>query len=324
MSVAGASPDHPVADISPLSVDFGDLAPGEVREVRFEVRNRGGSTLILQEVDPVCACTVASYDEAIEPGGTGEIHAKLDTRGLSGHLRRGLTVVTNDPTNRMLFLELLANVVPGVDVFPTDDVRLGNYRSLSRRAVVLLRREPSQDEGELVVEDVVCTSDAVRVLPEKLEAPRVLAGGLPRGEPGDWLLHLELLPFAPVGSARHEIRLRTGLARVPELTVPVWTQVLPAATFTEEVLVLTGDSPGRAPRGVVQGVLRRGHDAEPVRLESSPPVLELRLEWSGPRQFTLEAVVAEGASGGDVDAGTVLLRVGEETASLPFRIVLGS
>lgn len=313
-AVGGAPP---AIEIEPPAADFGRVPRGEVRKIAFEVHNRGGSKLVIREVEPTCACTVASFDGEIAPGETGRIQASFDSHGFSGPVTRGLTVVTNDPKHRILFLELRADVVGSVLVYPHDDVRLGNYRSLSRQAVVLLRQDPTETSGTLSLGEVRASDESILVRVERLEGPRSLPDGLPAGRAGDWLVHLELAPETPPGSSRHELFLTTGLEAEPEISLPVWVQVLPVVTLTDERLVLSAAEPGQATRGALQGVLRMGHDPAALRVEADPPALGLSLEWTGPRQFRLQASAAPGAAL-PADGGRIVFRVDAEVYSIPF------
>lgn len=310
---AGDAPTPPAIEIDPLAADFGRVPRGEVRHVTFRVRNRGGSTLKIDEVDPTCACTVAAFDSEIAPGGTGSIRASFDSHGFSGPIRRGLTVVTNDPKHRILFLEMSAEVFGSVLVYPQDDVRLGNYRSLSRRAVVLVRQDASETSAALSIDRIRASSDSISVRAERLEDRRALPPGLPEGRPGDWLVHFELAADTPPGTSRHEVFLTTGLEGDPEISLPVWIQVLPVVSLPVDRLLLARGE------GSLQGILRVGYDPAALQVDADPPVLDLGLEWTGPRQFRIEAVLREGVEVSE-GGGKIVFRVADEAYSIPFAL----
>lgn len=48
----------------------------------------------------------------VEPGGTGRIEVKVYTTGLSGHVSKNIVVVSNDPQNREVTLQVRAEVLP--------------------------------------------------------------------------------------------------------------------------------------------------------------------------------------------------------------------
>jgi len=67
---AGATPQAVVGE---TAFDFGTIFEDRVLSHTFVIKNTGTATLRLEDVDPDCACTVASFDKTIPPGGQGEI-----------------------------------------------------------------------------------------------------------------------------------------------------------------------------------------------------------------------------------------------------------
>ena len=64
------------------SYDFGKVMEGEQVDYDYEFVNSGDEPLILSKVTASCGCTTPSWPrENIEPGKSGKIHAKFDTKG---------------------------------------------------------------------------------------------------------------------------------------------------------------------------------------------------------------------------------------------------
>lgn len=94
--------------------DFGEVGSGSVMEATFEIRNVGGSRLILRKTNGDCDCVCTGEAEIIlEPGGHRTIVAKLDTNKVLGPVRIGVHYQTNDPRRPRLSLFCVADVIQG-------------------------------------------------------------------------------------------------------------------------------------------------------------------------------------------------------------------
>jgi len=106
----GAGNARPRAVIVEAVADLGDIVRGDQATHDFIIRNEGTAPLEITEVRPSCGCTVAEFDHTIPPGGTGTIHAKLDTSGIRGGASKMITVYTNDPETPELQLTMMVKV----------------------------------------------------------------------------------------------------------------------------------------------------------------------------------------------------------------------
>lgn len=103
--------------VSPVK-DFGQVSQGQQISHDFEIRNEGTAPLELTRVHPDCGCTVAQFDRIIPPGGTGKVHADIDTAVLAGPVSRRITVYTNDPAHPRLELTFKVDATPKLNVHP--------------------------------------------------------------------------------------------------------------------------------------------------------------------------------------------------------------
>lgn len=101
---------RPKLEIPEMVVEPPAVAKGETMAADFVIKNTGTAPLEISEVRPACGCTVASFDKVIPPGGSGTIHAVVDTKNLSGGSARTITVFSNDPMNPRSELTVMVKV----------------------------------------------------------------------------------------------------------------------------------------------------------------------------------------------------------------------
>jgi hypothetical protein len=255
---------------------------------------------------------VASFDEVIPPGQVGHIDAKLDTHKLRGSVGRGITVYTDDPALPKVFLTVKATVVGGVVVLPQEMLSVAGRGRGRNIPSVLLRREASET-GQLEIADATPSVPWLVVTTEKLEQSRPGADGMPAGMPGDWLVGVTLGPSAPYGRFRESLKLKTGLERQPELTIPVLvTRQAPIRLSAERVAFPREVDPGQQPQTVLLTV-RRDLDPTALTVETDSELLTVELEPSGRRGYKVHVRW----QGEDRPRGAITFRLGEESYELP-------
>lgn len=101
----------PKIKINETQHDFGTLPEGKVAEHNFTLTNDGKNTLKIMNVRTTCDCisTVVS-EKQIEPGKTGSLIVKLDTKNNPGRLSRNVVVYTNDPEEPVKVLNIYADI----------------------------------------------------------------------------------------------------------------------------------------------------------------------------------------------------------------------
>lgn len=99
--------------------DFGRVPSGEGRTHEFLVKNVGTAPLEIRQVRTSCGCTTTGeWDRQIEPGSTGRIPLRFDTGSFSGTIQRTVTLVTNDPRQSQLVMQVKAEIWVPVEVRP--------------------------------------------------------------------------------------------------------------------------------------------------------------------------------------------------------------
>lgn len=117
--IAGCTKKGPVIQFHKLVYNFGSADEGKKVQYTFTFSNTGNETLIIEEVNPSCKCTVASeFDKKVEPGKRGGIPIALDTRGFQGHVSKPIQVKTNVPDQEPYTLIIEGTVKVQVAVNP--------------------------------------------------------------------------------------------------------------------------------------------------------------------------------------------------------------
>ncbi|MGE3424833.1 MAG: DUF1573 domain-containing protein [Dehalococcoidia bacterium] len=122
----------PAACFATVEGDMGAVAQGMQPSFIFELTNSGSSALSIFAVRSSCGCTAVSFPKIIEPGAAGAIELRLNTSGMSGRVRKSVTVESNDERLPNRELWVVASVVPPVLTRPrivTIDVNCGDAAS---------------------------------------------------------------------------------------------------------------------------------------------------------------------------------------------------
>lgn len=174
---------------------------GKQIEHAFEVRNGGGSDLVIEEVTSE-VLTVEGFDKVIPAGGSGRIRVALDTSGVYGIGKLAVRVFTNDPSAPDTTLGLDARVVKPLEVEPRDRIYFFKGGS-ERRTLVRYGDHPVSVTG------ISCDSPHFRPSYKPLS-------------PGErYELTVVLDPATPAGKYEATVTVTTDSPELPELRIPV-------------------------------------------------------------------------------------------------------
>ncbi len=110
VAVHTAGWSQPAAEFDTTKFDFGVAYPQNKLVHDFIFKNAGNEELKIEQVRTSCGCTAAVLSkESIPAGATGAISVTMST-SVPGKMHKTATVVTNDPRNREIVLDILANV----------------------------------------------------------------------------------------------------------------------------------------------------------------------------------------------------------------------
>ncbi|MFD1096686.1 DUF1573 domain-containing protein [Salegentibacter chungangensis] len=85
------------------TIDYGEIKKGSDGVRVFEFTNTGNAPLVIENVTSSCGCTIPKKpDGPIQPGETGQIEVKYDTKRV-GPIRKTVTVYSNadEPTKAL-------------------------------------------------------------------------------------------------------------------------------------------------------------------------------------------------------------------------------
>jgi hypothetical protein len=309
---AGAAP---LLLVERTEIDLGQLPKGATAEATFVFRNAGDAELRLHDVQTGCACTVATYDEVIPPGGVGQLQATLITDTLIGEVGQGISVMTNDPTSPAVYLLLRATVVTAVRVLPDLPIELRNYprRETVRRVI---RRAASSGHGFFNIAGLKSSAPWIEASAQKVRAPRQATQELPAVDSGDWILELRLDGQPPYGRKREMVRFETGLDRQPLVELDVYTDCLAPVQLPVERLFLQPGADGAA--ATLPLTVRDDLDPSGLEVDAAPAGLTVKLGAGAGRERELHVRW----SGGTLEQGRLTLRLGGESLEVPVLLVV--
>ena len=101
----------PLAHFDKKEVSFGELKQGERANCDFTLTNKGKSNLYVRKTRASCGCTAVTLGEnTIAPGKSTVIRVTFNSTGKSGRQYKSITVITNDPANPEMILNVNGNI----------------------------------------------------------------------------------------------------------------------------------------------------------------------------------------------------------------------
>jgi len=300
----------PLLLVTQTEIDLGQVPKGSSAEARFELRNAGNADLRVLDVQSGCACTIATYDELIPPGGVGYVTATLLTETLNGQVGQGISLATNDPTSPSITLVVRAEVVTAVRILPERAIVLRNQPGeMSARRVI--RRQVSSGHGFFSIAGLKTSAPWVVAGARKVREAAPASEGLPAVTPGDWILEV-LLDGQPVyGHRSEQVEFKTGLARQPLVRLEVRTELLaPVQVAVDRLFLQPG---GEEAAETLSIVVREGLDPSALVVDALPDGLTVQLE-SGAGQLLTARVRWQG---GRLEKGQLVFHIAGERFELP-------
>ena len=184
---------EPTADIFlPDSIfDFGFFATDARVVHTYPIINEGDDTLRIIKVKPGCGCTAAPLDKSnLGPGDTARVDVFFDSKRLTGLVKKGVTILSNDPDEplrEVSFISITGKKHPYVHPKPAV-INFGRMAAekVNRTFTVELT---NVTDAPVELEIVDYSSDYMEVELEK--------DSLDVGESGDFLVTLKRIPNDP-------------------------------------------------------------------------------------------------------------------------------
>jgi len=262
---------------------------------------------------------VASFDQAIPPGKVGKVSASVRTENYRGQVEKTITVTTDDPTKSVVTLRIKANVVGSIVMLPRPGLAFPTGLNWDYSGRLILRKDETE-KGELAVSDVTTSAPWLVVRTRRIESPEPAAEGIPATMPGDYVLDVSVSEDAPKTQGGFNVKLKTGLPREPEVSIPVSVILQNPMRVTPSPLFLSPPAdPSKLATGTVTAILRPGLSKDSLKATASPEPFSVKMEPDGARRY--RATVAWKPNGPDTaKEGTVVFRAGDESLTVQVRV----
>ncbi len=274
--------------VGPADFDFGVMEKGEKLSHSFVIKNVGDDVLTLQKPKTSCKCTSSNAgDERVRPGATTEIELSWEPHSFTPNFRQTATLDTNDPTHKLLTLQIHGRVIQSIRAAPEDIVMSNISANEEHESVVHVYCYRTKDV-ELAFDhfDKPELADSFEVTVEPLppaevaKEPYALAG---------FEVRVKLKPGLPLGPITQSLYFRTNLDG-PDFEIPIRGSVSGDVTVlaggemydSEHRIITLGGVPRATGGEFLLHLLVKGSHAEETKLsvgEVDPAdVLEVRID----------------------------------------------
>jgi len=203
--------------------EIGELISGDTAEVEFALTNAGTDPLMITKVATSCGCTTTTYPEVLKPGETGVLHAKLVSAAIwNGPVEKEITVVSNDPEQPELRLQLAAQMRPLLSFSPPNPYAMPYRRGMAIRQVFTIT---AADAGTRITGVTSNEADAQARL-------------LPQTSDGTWRVEVSVQPPASGGDFTTAVILQTSHPKVPAIPLIITGMSRDAITVSPRVVYL--------------------------------------------------------------------------------------
>ncbi len=188
----------------------GEIEPSEILSYEFVLRNDGDETLAIQDMQPTCYCTTAKTSTwDIPAGGSAKILVRIDPSDFVGAINKGVEIVTNDPGNPTLLVDVDIVVRPGIAVVPPE-LEFGRVGAEGSDAPQEFRVKVPR-ERDLEITGVTTDVAFLKAEHEPLELEDRFGA----------TVYVDVLSGAPPGAFTGHVILHTTDAARPTIEVPV-------------------------------------------------------------------------------------------------------
>jgi hypothetical protein len=253
---------RPVMVIAQAEIDAGDVARGDNAKYVFTIKNTGDAPLEL-DAKPNCGCTVANFDKIVQPGEEGKVEAEIRTQGFRGKIMKAIDLTSNDPDTPRTSLRMAANVMPIVQVLPSENLMLSlkdNEATVQELEIQVSNKE------EIQIEKVTTTAAYATAKVEPIA-----------GAEGRHKLIITISPDAPLGRSAFLVTANTNSPKEPQINVSVQCEkgiiVTPVSVYMGSIMPNT-----QLPVEQIVTMVKRGGTFNIKKIESEDPNISIREE----------------------------------------------
>ena len=119
-----------IAVMQGLTIDIGEVKEGTILSKNLTIASAGTKTLLIKSVTASCGCTTTKISKLKLPAAdTTSLLVTIDTKGFKGRLKKQIYIESNDPTGKILTVDLFLTVHTILEYEPSfvnfRDVLLG-------------------------------------------------------------------------------------------------------------------------------------------------------------------------------------------------------
>ena len=191
--------------------DFGKAIGDDQVDCVFVFTNTGIATLEVKDVSPGCGCMKAGeWTRKVEPGKTGTIPIRFDSRGFTGGFAKSVFVTCNDPTDQKPMLQIKGTVWRPLEITPPSAVL--NLSSESPSNATAVRIISHMDEP-VTVSDLSTTSKGIAI-------------ALQTNQPGkEYQINVTTPSPWPTNAQQAQITFRTSVSNMPLVNLPLFVNL---------------------------------------------------------------------------------------------------
>jgi hypothetical protein len=203
---------------------FGSMEQGTSLTHAFQVRNTGDSSLHIKVGSTTCKCTVGGLSaEEVAPGEQAEVTLEWTAKTSPGPFRHGATLITNDPLQSRVELQVEGAVVKSTSVMP-NEFYFGNVRAGETRQAEIYLMAFLQDEIEIRSQQLSDPELANQIEVELVPCPK---SELPQpGARAGLKLVATLHAGHTLGPIHAWLTVETNLKNVAKLDIPLAANVI--------------------------------------------------------------------------------------------------
>ena len=201
--------------------DFGVMERDETRQHTFQLKNVGDASATLKKGDTTCKCTLSELAQGrVAPGETVDVTLEWKPNSFAHSFRQSANIiVTNDPANPLIKLEVHGRVIQTVQPVPerivfssisaNEERRTSVYVYCYREGEFELQFDRWEDDSLADFFDV-----SIEPLPanEVSEEPEAKSGAK---------LTLTVSPGLPLGPISQQMHFTSNLDDLPALSIPI-------------------------------------------------------------------------------------------------------
>jgi hypothetical protein len=272
--------------------DFGSMQRGTTKSHEFVIRNTGNAPLKIRNGGTTCKCTLSQVaDESIPPGGSTTVKLEWKAKADNGPFRQTATILTNDPTQSSVELQVDGQILAlsGVDPpdFLFDKLAVDEKKSAQVYVMAMLQDNLTVKDPQ-ISDPTIRDKFDIKVEPvEKSSLPNKLAKQ-------GYRITITTKDGLPVGRFHSWVSLETNLEDAKKLEIPIVGQVVGDVGIRgitgwnedEGVLTLGSVKSSEGGHGKVNLVVR-GAGAADVKFQvKSKDPEELKVTLGEPRKIS--------------------------------------